>query len=357
MHINWGGYAYHAFEGYGRYAMHLIRQIGYLGWRVSPFKLDWLDDMPGWMLRQTGIQFDRLTIQCGPGEFFVPLPGVSWGLSMTEDDRIPEDWVPRINMSVQRLIVPCEHNREAFMRCGVSVPIDVIPGGTDPAEFPVLPPVERDTFTFLCLGDRGSRKGLEVAYMAFFKAFKDNPHVRLIVKARPSQFLNDLKQAFSTEPRISFWLADVPSMADVYAQADCFVFPSYAEGWGMPPREAAMMGLPVIASRHTGLVAGIDDWAIPLEKFSPQQSHLPQKGVWYVPDVNEVAEKMQWVVTNQSEARAIGQKAARWLRNNQTWEHSAKKLAALIRPDLARQWQQQDIVRQPEEEMPCKAVS
>lgn len=345
MRINWGSHAFIKEDGYGRYAMHLIRNLGYLGYNVTPFRLDWLDDMPGWMLRQTGLQFDRLTIQSGPADQFVPLPGPSWGLSMTEDSRIPAGWSERINNACDLLIVPCEHNRDAFARCGVRIPIHVIPGGTEPAEFPLMPEVERETFTFLCLGDRGSRKGLEVAYMAFFRAFKDNPDVRLVIKARPSHFLNSLKQAFSTEPRISFWLEDVDTMADVYAAADCFLFPSYGEGWGMPPREAAMMGLPVIASRHSGLLAGIDQWAIPLEQFSSKPSQLPQKGMWDVPNVEEVAEKMIWVNQNRAAARAKGQAAAQWLRENQTWQHCAKLIDLLICPEKQRQIEEEPTCR------------
>lgn len=332
MQINWGGHAFIKEDGYGRYAMHLIRQLGYLGWQVTPFRLNWLDDMPGWMLRQTGLTFDQLTIQCAPGNAFRSLPGVSWGISMTEDDRIPEDWAPRINGTVQRLIVPCEHNREAFARCGVTIPISVIPGGTDPAEFPLLPPMNRDSFTFMALGDRGSRKGLEVAYSAFFSAFPNEQDVRLVIKARPAHLLVSLKQAFSTEPRVSFWLEDVDSMADVYPQADCFVFPSYGEGWGMPPREAAMMGLPVLAPRHSGLIAGLDEWAIPLEQFTKRPSMLPQKGQWAIPSIDEVAQKMRWVYDNRQAARQKGQSAAAWLRQHQTWQHSAQSLAALIDP-------------------------
>lgn len=333
MHINWAGHAFIKEDGYGRYAMHLIRQLGYLGWRVTPFRLDWIDHMPGWMFRQLGVTFDHLTLQCGPANEFKPMPGTSWGLSMTEDDRIPNGWAAKVNGICERLIVPCEHNRDAFVRCGVTVPIHVISGGTDPVEFPILPAVNRDTFTFMALGDRGSRKGLEVAYTAFFRAFPTEQDVRLVIKARPAHLLVSMKQAFIEQSRVSFWLDDVDTMADVYVQSDCFVFPSYGEGWGMPPREAAMMGLPVIASRHSGLMDGIDHWAIPLEQFNVRPSMLPQKGQWMVPSVDEVAEKMRWVYENQAAARQKGLQAAQWLRQNQTWEHSARHLAALIQPE------------------------
>jgi aminocarboxymuconate-semialdehyde decarboxylase len=58
---------------------------------------------------------------------------------MTEGSELPPGWREWIEKaSVERLIVPCPHNAEAFRRGGVTCPIHVIPGGTDPDEFPIL---------------------------------------------------------------------------------------------------------------------------------------------------------------------------------------------------------------------------
>lgn len=44
-----------------------------------------------------------------------------------------------------------------------------------------------------------------------------------------------------------------PELLDFYSAAECFVYPSRAEGFGLPPLEAAATGLPVICSNACGM--------------------------------------------------------------------------------------------------------
>jgi glycosyltransferase involved in cell wall biosynthesis len=248
---------------------------------------------------------------------------------MYECDALPEGWADYCNWKADMVIVPCEHNARVFYEKGVRKPIYVVNGGTCPTEFPILPERKTDRpYTFLALGDRGSRKGMDIVWSAFWKAFENSDDVRLIIKARPDS-IKDIDLT-NSDKRVSIWRDDVQSMADVYSQIDCFVFPSRGEGWGMPPREAAMMGLPVIATRYSGLEVGIDNWAIPIDKYTMRPAMLPVKGDWAHPDVEEVKEKMLWCYDHQSEAKALGLRAAQWLRDNQTWDHAAKQLLDLL---------------------------
>lgn len=182
----------------------------------------------------------------------------------------------------------------------------------------------------MALGDRGMRKGDDIVWTAFFKAFdtkKDN--VRLLVKSRAG---NHRQMDLTRNPKwLSMWREDVTNMADVYHQVDCFVFPTRGEGWGLPAREAASTGLPVIATRFGGTAVDIDQWGIPLEQYAMVPSVL--EGEWAEPNLDEVIAKMRWVYDHQDEAMAIGQRASAWLQANQTWEHAADELI-----DLVEQW-------------------
>lgn len=338
------GYYFKQHDGYGRYGTRMIRALLNLGVDVVPILRLQLHG-PGWLVRQMGIDFSSLTITCMPPYYLASLPGRQWVLSMCEGTKLVDGWAQKVNTMSERLIVPCEHNAEAFRSSGVHVPIHVIPGGTDPAEFPKLPDLHSNghfrekPYTFLALADRGSRKGWTEVWSAFFKAFgsaKETPDVRLIVKARP--LMNDMFDRIANtpqkDPRIGFWREDVSDMSTVYGFVDVFAIPSRSEGWGMPQREAAMMGIPVITTRYSGLDDGhLDEWAIPIEKYTMEK--VPSivdavAGEWARPDVDEVAGKMRWCYDNQKEAAQIGHKAADWLRKNQTWEHSARQLLDLI---------------------------
>ncbi len=195
---------------------------------------------------------------------------------MTEGSRIPDDWVRAIEESeVEHILVPCEHNVEAFRASGVTVPISVVPGGTDPAEFPLIDwgpegapersrPVGSRPYTFLTLADRGQRKGWMEVFDAFYRAFGGKTtgvqDVRLIIKVRAcsGSLAEDIcRRGVDLDKRI-IWLAeDVSDMATLYQQADCLVLPSRSEGWGMPHREGSYAGLPVIVQKYADLMMGI----------------------------------------------------------------------------------------------------
>lgn len=327
--LNWFSTHFNAHEGYGRYGLHFIRALVSLGVDVYPGLIDEVS-LPGLVqyLRKNTVDYSGINIQLGSGHRLKPMPGRVWGYSMYEDSSIPDGWAAAINQICERLLVPCEHNAEVFKRNGVKVPIHVVHGGTSPEEFPVLPVIPRSgPYTFVALADRGSRKGIEIVWAAFYQAFSDVQDVRLICKAR-----EDWMPGLSFgDRRISRWCEDLDSMSDVFSVADCVVYPAFGEGWGMWPREAAMMGLPVIATNWSGLSVGIEHWAYPINKYVLQRSDMPTRdGQWAVPDVSEVARLMRYCYENREQARQFGIEAARWLRENQTWTHSAQQLIELV---------------------------
>ena len=87
----------------------------------------------------------------------------------------------------------------------------------------------------------------------------------------------------------------------------------------------------MIATRWSGLEVGIDNWAIPLDKFTlgPAQPE-EYNGEWAICDLDEIVEKMRWCYDNQEAARQLALRASAWLRENQTWEHSAAGLVELM---------------------------
>lgn len=326
IRLNWLNGQYDQNTGYGRYGYHLIRALVSLGVDVYPGLIGDAEAPP--LLQQLrGLYWDRLTIQCTSAHRYASVPGRVWGYTMFEDSSVPDGWAGKINQVCERLIVPCEHNAESFKRKGVKIPISVVHGGTDPEEFPVIAPVKRERpYTFIALAHEGTRKGIQIVWSAFYDAFPTED-VRLIVKAR-----EEWMPGMSFEDRrVSRWSGDVLRMSDVFLHADCVVYPAFGEGWGMWPREAAMSGLPVIATKWSGLEVGIEHWAYPIEKYNMQRSQMgTPDGEWAVPEVAEVARLMRQCYENQDAARVFGQRAAAWLRCNQTWTHSARQLIELI---------------------------
>jgi glycosyltransferase involved in cell wall biosynthesis len=106
---------------------------------------------------------------------------------------------------------------------------------------------------FLTVGMIEPRKGQPVALAAFEKLWKRGVEVRYLMIGRYGWSAQAFHQRILNHPeyrRRLFWL-DRASDADLgyaYRHAMSLVYPSFAEGFGLPLVEAARYGLPVIAS-------------------------------------------------------------------------------------------------------------
>ena len=100
---------------------------------------------------------------------------------------------------------------------------------------------------------------------------------------------------------------------------DCFVSLHRAEGYGLAPAEAMALGKPVIATRYSGNMdfmtpsnSLLVDYA--LTRVGADVEIYPAAGEWADPSVEHAAELMRWVVEHPEQGRAIGQRAARDIR-------------------------------------------
>jgi glycosyltransferase involved in cell wall biosynthesis len=110
-----------------------------------------------------------------------------------------------------------------------------------------------------------------------------NKNFRAVAEAIP--YLNDadfeVVIAGGADPRV-FGVAALPcgvkylgyvsdgELRALYENAGCFVFPSFYEGFGLPPLEAMRCGCPVIASRAASMPEVCGDAAVYCDPASPQ---------------------------------------------------------------------------------------
>lgn len=325
--LNWLNIHYEN-NGYGRYGLGFVRALLRVGIDVRLQCLDALD-LPAWAWQTVGLDFANPTFTLTTCNRLKAVPGRQWAVSMYETTSVPEQWVKKLNQYCERLIVPCHQNLEAFQDSGVTIPIHVVNGGCNTTEFDILPTRQNRPYTFLAFGDGLSRKGLDITLQAFSKGFTAGEDVRLIIKSRPkSDFGLRINEADTPDHRISVWADNADSLADVFAQADCFVYPTRGEGWGLPPREAALCGLPVITTRWAGTAVNIDQWALPINEYELERSNL-LGGYWAKPSLDETIALMRWCYEHPTDARQKGLEAAQWLNTNQTWDKAAVRLLSV----------------------------
>lgn len=254
--------------------------------------------------------------------------------TMFEATKLPAGWAAEINRYAQALIVPCQWNAEVFRDNGVTVPIQVAKWGVDPADYPTRGHGDTVTrgqpYTFLWSGTPDRRKGYDLAYRCFWQAFGHDPEVRLVMHFRHRP--HGLTGARDPNVKVVVGMFDRPTLRSMLRRADAYVFPSRGEGWGSPPREAASMGLPVIATNHGGLAEEIEHWALPLRVAgtSPADygcAEWDDLGEWAEPDPEHLVALYRWCFEHQDEAAAGGLAAAQWLQANAGWERTARRVA------------------------------
>ena len=122
--------------------------------------------------------------------------------------------------------------------------------------------------------------------------------------------------------------------ADWYAllaSCHCMVFPSYGEGFGLPPREAALSGMPVISSSWLGLWDA-DQWAYPLPvgRMLPAQFDKweanEEGGEWAEPNTDILEMLMNHVASNYGQALRWARKGRNYLLTNFTWARCAEMI-------------------------------
>lgn len=103
--------------------------------------------------------------------------------------------------------------------------------------------------------------------------------------------------------------ADLPAL---YSGALCFIYPSYFEGFGLPPLEAMKCGAPVIVGNKTSLPEVVGDAALMIDPF----------------DVGAIAAAIQRVITDsdfRSELRVKGMQRAKQF----DWKETARRTLAV----------------------------
>ena len=104
----------------------------------------------------------------------------------------------------------------------------------------------------LYLGLRIAHKNVEGVIRAFLLLVDDFPGLKLVI-AGSRYSTPDMVDQWIRDSRLAGRLVEIPDPKDedivlLFSGAKAFVFPSFAEGFGLPPLEAMASGVPVVCS-------------------------------------------------------------------------------------------------------------
>lgn len=260
------------------------------------------------------------------------------GFTMFEGHGLPRERVRIVNETCQICLVPSQWCKEGFEESGVKVPVRVVPLGVDAEDWPFMKRAAAGATTpgrpyrFLWNGLPDSRKGWDLVYKAFWEAFRGSEEVELWLHFRKGL---PIGQWFADKNvRVYNGYHSQSILKRMMREVDCYVYPSRAEGWGLPPREAASTGLPVIATDYSGMAEDIREWALPLRackevetRFQGAEDEPFQIGEPCLPDLVEL---MRWCFENPGAAREIGRKASAWLHAHGGWDVTVRGILEAV---------------------------
>lgn len=340
MGINWNGW-FNPLSGYGvvnlEYATALERLTGQVsvGWErkqdMISMHWDMLTDEQKTLLEKPYKKERVGIIKTTPQLFIKNTSDFRIGYTMVENTKIGLEWVKLCNR-MNAILVPSPHLVDIFKECGVKVPVRSVKQGVDPKKFPYVERVKKPIFTFGAIGYMDERKNWKDLIQAFCSEFDENEPVQLVIKNSNKYFehmiFND-RRIKTLNKNMTF-----QEITNLYSIFDCFVFPSHAEGSGLPPREAMSTGLPVILTNWSGLEEICnEEYNYPLTPVSidyPEVRGPEQPGFQARLEVRELMYWMRYVYEHQDEAKEKGKKASEFIQREFSWDTCAKDLLTKV---------------------------
>jgi glycosyltransferase involved in cell wall biosynthesis len=228
--------------------------------------------------------------------------------------------------------VPTRFVANVCRKEGLSVQLEVIPEGIDPAVYRYVERPQREGLTALAVGPLVARKHPDITIAAWKLAFGTDPKARLILKSKFG-----LGGEAETDSRITIFSSTERTRGILhwYEQADVLLALGN-EGFGLPVVEGMATGLPVVALNSEGqadVCADAPDCILPVTPSSWEacdDTPWGRVGKRGVPAVKDVSARLRWVDAHRDEARELGRSASAWaLANRNIWTKGPRMIDIL----------------------------
>jgi len=258
----------------------------------------------------------------------------------------------KINSGIN-FITPSNWSKRGFLKYGINEEkITVIPHGFNNE---IYKPISKNRKTFfrkklnikdhefviLSLGSMTRNKGIDILLKAFFILHHKYPHIKLILKDSSNLYnikgvdsvrreLVSFKQ-FVTEDALNSIVflsnnLDLSELNSLYSCSNCYVSPYRAEGFNIPPLEAAASGTPVIVTKG----GATDDYFHKSFGLQIEASLKSSKAkTWLEPELESLISNLENIITGN--ANNLDTEFARnYLIEKFTWRAVTKKLVRKI---------------------------
>ena len=251
------------------------------------------------------------------------------------------------------IITPSNWSKIGFLKAGFDEEsIKVISHGVDTSIFKPLESEVRghyrsllgansDTFLILSVGSMQKNKGVDVLLTAYIRLKSKYPQIKLVLKDQSNLYgitANEIVNLYCKEKGINPSTGEIQAalsgifcitknlnlqeLRGLYSAADCYVSPYRAEGFNLPPLEAAASGTPIIVTKG----GSTDDYVDPSFALQIDSQIKTADGRTYLePDSDSLIEQLINVIERKNplinEDRALD-----FIEKNLTWSCVSKKL-------------------------------
>lgn len=233
--------------------------------------------------------------------------GFNIGFSYWETNRLPEDWVKRMN-SMDEIWTTSLWAKNVFIESGVKKEVVNFKLGVHSDLFyPKKRSISDRPFTFLSIGSPSTRKNSQMAVDAFIKLFGKDDRYRLVYKSTDAPDariygINGEPSSIYGYPNIDVIEDDVSleKLSDIYDMCDCVIYPTSGEGWGMLPFQGIAKGIPTICTNATACTE-YASYSVPLDyKWGTKKMSgiYGDCGTWAEPNFDDLCDKILYVVHN-----------------------------------------------------------
>lgn len=291
--------------------------------------------------------------------------GIKICFTVWETTVIPIDWIEPLKM-MDRIWIPSNWGRNILIKNGLNADkIDVVPEGVNINYF--RPDDHRMNesqkiankypygFKFLNIGKYENRKATRQMIEAFDQEFDQNDQCYLILQCH-NQFVRDFNiyQILLRDIRVRFPekyiiiepTDDYRKLAEVYQNSDCFVYPTRAEGWGLPLIEALACNLPCITIPHGGQSEYLNyitsDYYIQIPyhlikisrtdfgSYAFKTTSERGFGEWANFEIKDLRNLMRFAYENPEYIKIMGEKSGSLIRDKFSWDNSVNEAIKVL---------------------------
>ncbi len=259
------------------------------------------------------------------------------GAFVCETDQISREWIERCNR-LHLVVVPSSFCKGVFQKCGVEVPVMVVPHGLEPEYRPYPGLVPDHPFTFynvFSMHSNLARKSAKELVTGFLSAFQGKTDVRLVLRTENEGEILSYQQLPGFDSLIEFvsvGTLDTLEYAQYFSRVHCTVHPSKSEGFGFVPLQSIACGTPVIAARVTGMKDYLTSGnSVELRTNGlTQGSGYDQQGMF--PDIDEkhLIDQMMMVYDNWKVNKKQALSASVEIQNEWAWSQVLSSFVSLV---------------------------